>query len=262
MIRRELIFLLALWKANLLAVMEYRIAFLSQVAGMALNNGIYFLFWVIFFDRFEQIRGWGLQEMFLLFGVVAVGIGLANFLFGNLLSISEVVAEGRLDYYLSLPRSVLLHLLASNAIASGAGDFVYGLLSFAAARLYTLDAIARFVVASLMAGLVFLSVLTLVQSAVFWVGRANMLASVAMNALITFSLYPITLFDGTAKLLLLTLLPAAFIGAVPAEFVRSFTWTNLGMMLLATTLFTLLATLAFHRGLRRYESGSAIQVRM
>ena len=42
--RGELSFLIALWKANLLAAMEYRIPFISQVLGMMLNNAIYFLF--------------------------------------------------------------------------------------------------------------------------------------------------------------------------------------------------------------------------
>jgi ABC-type uncharacterized transport system permease subunit len=34
-------FLLAVWKANLLSAMEYRVSFLSQMFGMMLNNGIY-----------------------------------------------------------------------------------------------------------------------------------------------------------------------------------------------------------------------------
>jgi ABC-type uncharacterized transport system permease subunit len=40
-VRRELSFLLALWKANLIAAMEYRAAFLTQVVGMILNDGFY-----------------------------------------------------------------------------------------------------------------------------------------------------------------------------------------------------------------------------
>ena len=109
MIRRELRFLLALWKTNLLSAMEYRIPFISQVVGMMLNNAVYFLFWVIFFDRFQEVRGWGLNDMFLLFGIVAAGVGLGTYLFGNVMVLSEVIAGGRLDYYLSLPRPVLLH---------------------------------------------------------------------------------------------------------------------------------------------------------
>ena len=129
--RRELTFLVALWKANLLSAMEYRVAFLSQVAGMMLNNAIYFVFWLIFFDRFKEVQGWGLNNMLLLFGLVATGFGLAVYLFGNVLRLADVIAGGRLDYYLSLPRPVLLHVLASGSRPSGLGDVLYGLISFA-----------------------------------------------------------------------------------------------------------------------------------
>jgi ABC-2 type transport system permease protein len=260
--RRELIFLMALWKANLLAAMEYRIPFISQVIGMMLNNAIYFLFWVIFFDRFKEIRGWDLSEMFLVFGIVAVGFGLGTYLFGNVLQLTEVIAGGRLDYYLSLPRPVLLHVLASGSIPSGLGDALYGLISFAMAGQYTPGAFLRFVAGSLVAMIVFLSFMILVQSLAFWLGNTAMLTHHATNAILTFSLYPITLFDGTAKLLLFTVIPAAFVGAVPAEFVRSFTWSALAQLLGGALIFLTLAVFAFQRGLLRYESGSAIQTQL
>ncbi len=259
--RRELTFLLALWKANLLAAMEYRAAFISQVAGMMLNNAVYFIFWIVFFGRFQQVRGWGLNEMLLLFGVVAAGFGLGVYLFGNALTLADVIANGELDYYLSLPRPVLLHVLASRSRVSGLGDLTYGLLSFAAAGHWAPDAIARFAAGTLLSMVVFLSFLVLVQSLSFWLGNSTLLTTQALNAIMTFSLYPINLFDGTAKFLLFTIIPAAFIGAVPAEFVRAFAWSKLAQLLGATLVLLGLAVGLFHRGLRRYESGSAIQVR-
>ena len=120
---RHLAFLLALWKTNLLSAMEYRVSFLTQMVGMMLNNAIYFVFWIIFFDRFEQIHGWDLVDMFFLFGVVATGFGAGTYLFGNAVTLSSLIANGQLDYYLSLPRPVLLHALASRSNASSIGDF-------------------------------------------------------------------------------------------------------------------------------------------
>lgn len=256
---RELRFLAALWQANLLAAMEYRMAFLTQVVGMMLNNTLYFAFWVLFFDRFQEVRGWQLQDMLLLFAVVAVSFGLASVLFGNAMSLGEVIAQGRLDYYLSLPRPVLLHVLASSSILSGVGDVLYGLVSFVLAGEYSLGAMGRFVLGSLLAVVIFLSVLVLAHSSAFWLGNAGLLAHQVLNAMITFAIYPITLFDGVAKLLLFTLLPAALLGAVPAELVRAFSWSHFVQLVSASVIFLGLAWLLFHRGLRHYESGSAIQ---
>ena len=260
--KRELTFLLALWKANLLAAMEYRVSFISQVVGMMLNNAVYFVFWVIFFDRFKQIRGWGVEEIFFLFGVVATSFGVSAFLFGNALDLANVIANGRLDYYLSLPRPVLLHVLASRSITSGLGDFTYGVLSFLVARQFAPDTIARFVLAIIFATTIFIAFMTLVQSLAFWIGNAAQITQQASNALITFSIYPTTLFEGSARFILFTIVPAALIGAVPAEFIRSFSWEALAQLVGAALLLLVLALVVFRRGLRRYESGSAIQVQM
>lgn len=263
---RHLSFVLALWKTNLLSAMEYRVSFITQMVGMILNNAIYFVFWIIFFDRFEQIHGWDLVDMLFLFGVVATGFGAGTFLFGNALHLSSLIANGQLDYYLSLPRPVLLHALASRSNASAVGDFTYGLLSFGAAATFSGAfsglMLLRFALACLAAIAVLVSFLVLVQSLTFWIGNSSMLTTNAFNAILTFSLYPITLFDGTAKLLLFTLIPAAFIGALPAEFVRQFDLGQLAQISLGSAIFLSLAIFVFYRGLRRYESGSAIQARM
>ncbi len=260
--RRELTFLFALWKASLLAAMEYRAAFISQVFGMMFNNAVYFIFWIIFFDRFKQIRGWGIEDMFFLFGVVAASFGAGVYLFGNAMDLANVIANGRLDYYLSLPRPVLLHVLASRSISSGLGDFTYGILSFIVARQFAPDTIARFVLGVVFATTTFIAFMTLVQSLAFWLGNAAQLSQQASNAMVTFSLYPITLFEGSAKFILFTIIPAAFIGAVPAEFIREFSWTTLAQLLGAALIMLVLALFVFRRGLRRYESGSAIQIQM
>ncbi|MCU0494698.1 MAG: ABC-2 family transporter protein [Chloroflexaceae bacterium] len=260
--QRELRFLLALWKANLQAAMEYRAAFLSQVVGMILNNAAYFTFWILFFDRFQEVRGWNLNDMVLLFSTVAASFGLAVYLFGNVLTLADIIAGGKLDYYLALPRPVLLHVLASRSIASGLGDFSYGLVTFLLVSWHSPDALARFLVGLVCGGTVLLAFLVLVQSLAFTIGNASQLSGQAVNAMLTFAMYPLALFDGNARLLLFMLIPAAFLGSVPVAFTQAFSWPNLLLLAGGAALFLALALLAFYRGLRRYESGSAMQIQV
>jgi ABC-2 type transport system permease protein len=91
-------------------------------------------------------------------------------------------------------------------------------------------------------------------------GVISNLTNLAVNAIVTFGIYPITLFDNYAKLILFTVIPAAFVGAVPAEFIRAFTWQTLAQLLAGAIVFLFIAITIFRLGLRRYESGSAIQV--
>jgi ABC-2 type transport system permease protein len=257
---KELKFLSALWKINLASAMEYRVAFISQSIGMILNDGVYFLVWVIFFDRFKDIRGWQLSDMFLVFGVSAGAFGLVGMLFGNAFNLGDIIVNGRLDYYLSLPRPTLLHVLASRSVPSGFGDFLYGFISYFASGQFSLAGLGRFILALALASVVFVAFLVIIQSLAFWLGTGGTLTGIATNAMVTFALYPITLFNNAAKLILFLIIPAAFMGAVPAGFVRSFSWLALGQMLLAAIGFLGFALFLFHLGLRRYESGSAIQV--
>jgi ABC-2 type transport system permease protein len=256
---KEIKFLLAIWKANLLSAMEYRVSFLTQMIGMMVNNFIYFAIWIIFFDRFKDVRGWGVNDMYITFGVLASSFGLVSLLFGNAFMLSDIISKGRLDYYLSMPRPVLLHAVASRMIASGMGDFAYGFLSYGLSGYFTWDGLARFVLAMLLAATVFAAFLILVQSLAFWLGMMSNFANLALNAMLTFGIYPITLFDNYAKLILFTIIPAALMGAVPAEFIRAFSWGTLGVLFLGAAGFLTLAILIFNAGLRRYESGSAIQ---
>jgi ABC-2 type transport system permease protein len=257
----EIKFLLAVWKANLQSVMEYRVSFLSQVIGMVINDGIYFLIWVIFFDRFKSVRGSGVGDMAVTFGITACAFGLVSLLFGNAFNLGDIITKGRLDYYLSLPRPVLLHAVASRSIASGMGDMTYGLLSYLImSGSASLDGLMRFLLAVLLGAAVFAAFLMIIQSLSFWIGTTSYLSGIAVNAMTTFAIYPITLFDPGARLLLFTLVPAALMGAVPASFVRGFGWATLLELLVGAIGFLGLAIALFYIGLRRYESGSAVNV--
>jgi ABC-2 type transport system permease protein len=257
---KELKFLFAVWKANLQSVMEYRTSFLLQVVGMMANNFIYFAIWIIFFNRFKEVRGWGLGDMYVTFGILASAFGLVSLLFGNAFYLSDIITRGRLDYYLSMPRPVLLHAVSSRMISSGMGDFTYGFISYALSGQFTLDGLTRFFLGTLLAATVFAAFLITIQSLAFWLGMMSNFTGLALNAMLTFGIYPITLFDNYSKFILFTIIPAALMGAVPAEFVRSFSWPVLIELLIGAIVFLLIAIGVFRLGLKRYESGSAIQL--
>ncbi len=259
-IKSELLFLLELWKTNLSSAMEYRASFISQVVGMILNDGIYFVFWLVFFDRFKQVQGWGMADMVLLFAIITTGFGIAFALFGNALTLAELIAQGRLDYYLALPRDVLLHVLASRSSLSAWGDLIFGLMAYLFTGRFGLPDILIWLLASLCSSAVLISSFTLFGCLSFWLGNAQQLAIQAQNVILTFSLYPRDIFQGVVRFLMLTLLPAAFVGAIPLDIVRRLDWTALVGLVGFAIGITLLTRLVFYAGLRRYESGSALNV--
>ena len=185
----------------------------------------------------------------------AAPVGLGVVAFGNALSLADIIAGNGLDGYLALPRPVLLHVLAGRSRISGWGDIATGLVCFAATNTGGAAAWGRYAVAALASMTVFVSFLVAVASLTFWLGGASALSAQAIHAMLAFATYPLTIFDGAAKLMLLTVIPAAFIGAVPADFVRGYSDGALAQLLAAAVVSLTVAIVLFHRGLRRYESG-------
>ena len=155
---------------------------------------------------------------------------------------------------------MLLHAAASRTVASGLGDFSYGCLSFAFSGAFNWASLPRFVLAILLAAVVFASFMMILQSLAFWIGTTSYIGGIGLTAMLTFAIYPISLFDAGSRLILFTLIPAALMGAVPAGFVRSFGWATLVQLLVGAGVLLAIAVGVFYTGLKRYESGSGIQV--
>jgi ABC-2 type transport system permease protein len=93
-------------------------------------------------------------------------------------------------------------------------------------------------------------------------GNASALAMQAQNAILTLALYPRDIFEGAVRFIMLTIIPAAFVGAIPLDVVRRLDWMALLGLIVFAAGITLLLWIVFYTGLRRYESGSAINVNM
>jgi ABC-2 type transport system permease protein len=246
---------------NLMSAMAYRGAFFLQVFGMLLNNTMLLFFWWVLFSQLPTLRGWTLTQVMTLYGIVAFGFGTANVFFGNSFLVARTIVRGDLDYYLALPADPLIHLLVSRMSLSAWGDMAFGLVIFVIAAPNRWSSLPLFLLLGTLAGLILVAFSVLVGSLAFWVGNADNLASQAINALITFGLYPVEIFPGVVQLLLYTLIPAAFVGSMPAALLVDFDWGRLATLVAFTAGLLAAARFVFQRGLRRYESGNLVIVR-
>ena len=260
-LRAELTFLRALTSVNLASAMEYRASFITQILFMFINNGIYFIFWLIFFNQFGEVRGYDVRDVYLLFGIVAFSFGLGHMFAGNTgANLAYIIAQGRLDYYLALPRNLMLHVIFSRMVVSTIGDVAFGLVALFLAGLYRPLDILFFFAVCIPSALIFVGFATAAGSLAFYMGNAQYASQQISNALLTFSLYPNTLFSGGVRFLLYTIIPAFLVGAVPAEIVKGHDVQLLLMLWGVVVIMWVMATAVFYIGLRRYESGSAINV--
>jgi len=254
-------FLVSLVGTNLKACFALRGAFWVQTVCMSLNNAFFFIIWWIFFERFEEIRGWRVNDMAALFGIAATAYGLAVVFAGGVRDLARQIIDGEIDTLLTQPKNVLLHSAASRSYASGWGDVVSGCLFIGFSGLVRLETLPVLLVAIVASSTVFVACGILFHSAVFWLGRVENLARQLWEFLVTFSLYPRPLFAGALKLLLFTALPAGFISYLPVELLRDFSWGVLLLVVAGAAFYAALAAAVFSLGLRRYESGNRFGVR-
>lgn len=247
--------------ANLSAKMEYRASFFSQIFGMIVNDVLWLVFWWLFFTRFPVVNGWQRDDILMLWALVAFGFGVKNAVFGNFRNIATIIAQGQLDQYLATPKNVLLHVLVSDLEVIGLGDLVFGPLLFALFLPLSWQRVALFLVAGVLVGLLLTAWAVLVHSLAFFFGNAESFAAQAYMSMLHFTTYPIDIFDGWAKLMLFTVLPAGFVSSVPVRIMRHFEPLYLLGLVGATAALSAIATYVFYRGLVRYESGNLVTTR-
>lgn len=246
---------------NLMSAMAYRGAFLLQAFGMLLNDVLLLFFWAVIFNRFPTLNGWALRDVVALYGVAAVGFGIATVVCGNSGQIARIIAGGDLDYYLALPADPLVHVLVSRTSMPSWGDVLFGLAVYLVAMPERWTTLPLFCLLGFLAALIFIAFSVIVGSFAFWIGQSQNLAMQLRSALLTFGLYPVDIFPAGVRFLLYTLIPAAFVGSVPAKLLADFRWAWLLGLIACAAGFTVVARFVFNRGLRRYESGNLVQSR-
>jgi ABC-2 type transport system permease protein len=232
-----------------------RAALLSQMGVMAVNDLGWIIFWVLFFRRVGSLHGWDGDQILMLLAVLTTAAGLALGVFANARRVGAMVVDGELDSVLALPVPPLAYLLVRRIEPVNLGDVAFGIALFAVMGQPTVERTAVFVGVVAAATALMTGFLVLTGSLAFFVGRSES-GELGFHAILLLGSYPVDLFAGVAKVLLYTVVPAAFVSSVPARLIDSF---DVGMAAWLAAIAVGFATAGwamFTVGLRRYTSGA------
>jgi ABC-2 type transport system permease protein len=252
-------FLLACWRANVQAALEYRTSLLSQGIGMFLSNIMWLVFFAAYFERF-RLPGWTRDDVVTLWAIAAGAFGLGGVLFGNAPRIATLVLRGELDFYLALPKPLLLHVLASRMSLVALGDVAFSFITFELTA-PTWGGRGVFLLCVLAGATIAISFAVLAGSLAFFLGNAEQAAAQIFQSLIHFSTYPSRIYQGATRLLMHAVVPAAFIAGIPVQILRAPSWELVALEAAGVVAFLTLAVSVFHAGLRRYTSGNLLLLR-
>ena len=248
-------------KYNIMREMLNKVTFLTNICFMMFNNATFIVQWIILFRIKEEVGGYGMREIMLLWGLAASTYGLAHVLFARVFSLPELIINGKLDTYLVQPKNVLLSVMTSATTSSAIGDLLYGLFvvcifCFSVRRLFL------FLLFTVTGAVIMTAFTLLIGSLSFWFVRADTFGNNMVNILISFSTYPDGIFKGAVKFLLYSLVPVGMSIYDPVHIMMEFDAWRLLRVLGYTAFLSAAAVLTFYRGLRRYSSGNLMEARM
>lgn len=245
-------------KFNLQASMEYRTSFIIQTFGMFLNNASFALFWWILYEKVGSINGFSYSQVMTLWAFSSASFGMTVIVFGNLPGLVDIILKGELDSYLLQPRHVLYNVLMSKTNIAGWGDLAYGHILFFLIFGFDLVNYGLFIGLTLVGMLIFMSVMVTTASLTFFIGSFKSVASWTMDFIISFSIYPESIYFGVIKVMLFTILPSGLISMLPAGLLYEFDIVKALYLGAAAIIWFVLSQWIFDKGLKRYESGNLI----
>lgn len=230
-------------------------ALAAQMLVMMINDFVWVVFWVLFFDRVGTLGGWDRDSILLLQAVLTAAGGIALGFVANARRIGAMAVEGDLDAVLALPVAPLPFVLLRRIEPVNLGDLVFGVGLFAIVGQPTPARTLAFVLVVLASATLLTGFLVLTGSLAFFIGRSES-GELGFHSMLLLGAYPVDLFAGTVRVLLFTVVPAAFIAAVPARLIDDLDpGRALALGGVAAT-FAVAAVATFTLGLRRYTSGS------
>lgn len=229
--------------------------FWTQITVMVLNDVVWVVFWILFFDRVGTLHGWDLDRLLVLFAILTTSAGIVLGLFNNVRRIGTMAATGELDAVLSLPTAPLAHLLCRRIETVNVGDLFFGIVLFAVFADPTPQRTAVFVFGVVCAVFIIGGFLVLLGSISFWASR-NEAGELGFHAIVLFANYPADIFSGSTRLFLYAVVPAGFVSTAPTRLVEDFDPAWAAGVAGVAVLMAVAGWAAFTLGLRRYTSGA------
>ncbi|KKP35840.1 MAG: hypothetical protein UR26_C0002G0140 [candidate division TM6 bacterium GW2011_GWF2_32_72] len=248
--------------ANLLSVMSFRLSFLLYIFGIVIFFGAQFFLWIVFFNQFPSVGGWTSKDMMLVYSLYIFSLSVLDVFAGGMGDLARIVNAGNLDYYLALPKPILWHIAVSKADVASVGPVVLSFIIFLFSGPIGWLRILLFLFASCFSMILFFNFLIISQSIVFFVGGFEQGASAVKHLLTIVTPYPFSVFPVPFKYILMSIVPSFFVVTMPARLVDSFSIQTLIVLVCVCLVVSFLANKVFKSGLRRYESGNMMNVRL
>jgi len=238
-----------------------KVTFISNILFMILNNASFIIQWIILYSLKDNVGGYTLKQVILLWGIAAGTYGFSHFFFNDSYYLSDTINTGKLDTFIIQPKNVLLSCITSSVDISAIGDLLYGYIML---LIYGVTPITflLFTLFCITGGFILTAIAVITSSLSFWFGKVELFVNTMNSFMLNFSTYPEGIFKGLIKILFYTIIPIGFVNYIPIQLIMKFNIVNLIVILLITLLFIGLSFLIFNKGLKKYSSSNLMNTRI
>lgn len=224
-IENDTLFLAGIYmKTTMKAWFQYRIdAVLRSIAVfLRESTGIIVIYFTLL--QFDTLSGWNMSEMFFLFSLLFLTYGIMILFFTGLRDFGGMVRSGNFDRFLLRPRGLLFQLIFVDAdwfAAIGQGGLGIVLFILSAGKVgieWNIETIIYYVLAVaggvLIQGAIFLILATLN----IYLLQTDSLKELTYHNFRKFAGYPINIFHKAIQLIMIYVVPFAFVNYFPAQY--------------------------------------------
>jgi ABC-2 type transport system permease protein len=245
-------------------LLVYRADFLVGMIGFLLRIGLNVLLLEVIFAQAPALAGWTLDQALLLLGLAMCCRGLDHTFTDQLWELArKLVQRGELVRYLIRPVSPLFTLLSERFLyPDGLGELLGGVAvtGYAVSRLAgagaDLGGPGRWLLTAGLVGcgaLVYACVKLVLASAAFWTVTSLQLMT-SVYEVSEAARYPLQVFPAPIRGVLVGILPFAFTGFVPADYLLHGPGPLAAAAPLVAAALVLAAAAVWRRGLDRFEA--------
>jgi viologen exporter family transport system permease protein len=243
--------------------LTYRTSFVILTVAGTLITFLDFVGLALMLHLVDDLAGWDLGEIALLYGASGIGIGVADLIIGSVEQVGQHIRTGTLDAMMVRPVPLLVQVCADRFAIRRLGRLSQALGVFAWGCLGVDWDVGKALVAGLMvvsASAIFFALFVGFSCVQFWTADTSEIANAFTYGGNTMTQYPLTIFPGEVVKSLTFVVPVAFANWYPCLYLLDRPdpfgmpgWFAVAPPLVAAALLAV-AGLAWRIGVRHYTS--------
>lgn len=242
-------------------VMQSKIDFFVGLSGFLISQAAGLAFLYLVFKQIPTMKEWTLEQMLFIYGFAQIPRGIDHLLTDNLWMIGwQMVIKGTFDKYMLRPMNIFFQIVCEKVQFDAVGELLVG--GFFVGRAVVCGVVqvtplkvVLFVVSVIAGSIIYTSVKLILASIAFWVKDSSPIMTTAYD-MADFAKYPIEIYAKPIRVVLMSVLPFAFVAYIPATFflINANVWKTIAAECGIAVIFWIFSYSLFKKGLTIYES--------